>query len=261
MHDVDRTSGHRTHNSPGLLLMAMEWRAFWELGATVAAAPLLATAPEGDGHPVLVLPGLGAHDVSTLPLRRFLSLRGYEPHGWGLGFNFGMRPGVLERSLEQLEALYERTGRKVSLVGWSLGGIYAREFAKQRPDAVRQVITLGAAFTGHHKMTNAWRFYEFASGHKLGAPELHEPLREPPPVPTTSIWSRSDGVVSWRCSVELPAPHTENIEVCASHCGLGLHPAVLYAIADRLSQPEGEWRPFRRGGLWKLFYGDGSRHA
>ena len=261
MKTTDREREAAVDRSPGLLLLAMEWRAFWELGASIAAAPILATAPRGDGHPVLVLPGLAAGDMSTAPLRQFLAMRGYAPHGWGLGANLGPRPGVIERSLERLHELSERYGRKVSLIGWSLGGIYAREFAKQAPDAVRQVITLGAAFAGHPKATNAWRLYEFVAGHKVGAPELHEPLRQPPPVPTTSIWSRTDGVVSWRCSVERCGPNTENIEVCASHLGMGMNPTVLYAIADRLAQPEGQWKPFERDGLRRLVYGDASRRG
>jgi pimeloyl-ACP methyl ester carboxylesterase len=236
--------------------MAMELRAFWEFGTLFAAAPILALTPYGDGHPVIVLPGLTAGDMSTFPLRKFLELRGYNAHGWGLGLNLGPRPGVVEESVERLQKLSRRSGRKVSLVGWSLGGIYAREFAKRAPESVRQVISLGSPFTGHPKMTRAWRLYELATGPKVGAPELHEPLRQPPPVPTTSIWSRTDGVVSWRCSVERTSSHTENIEVCASHLGLGVNPAVLYAIADRLAQPEGEWRPFRREGLRRLVFGD-----
>jgi pimeloyl-ACP methyl ester carboxylesterase len=262
MHTSDRKSDHGTERSPGLLLLAMEWRALWELGASIAASPILATVPNGDGHPVLVLPGLAAGDMSTLPLRQFLRLRGYAPHGWGLGLNLGPRPGVIERSLERLADLSERYRRKVSLIGWSLGGIYAREFAKRSPEAVRQVITLGAAFTGHPKATNAWRLYELVAGHKIGAPEIHEPLRMPPPVPTTSIYSRTDGVVAWQCCIEKEGPHTENIEVEASHFGLGMNPAALYAIADRLAQPVGKWRPFDRGsGMRAWIYRDPRRRG
>ena len=132
--------------------------------------------------------------------------------------------------------------------------LYARELAKGYPEAVRQVIPLGTPFTGHPKATNAWRLYEFVTGHKIGTPEIHEPLRTPPPVPTTSIFSRSDGVVAWQCSVEQEGPLTENIEVEASHLGMGLNPMTFYAIADRLAQPEGEWKPFERSGLRSMLY-------
>jgi pimeloyl-ACP methyl ester carboxylesterase len=168
---------------------------------------------------------------------------------------------VIDACLERLSSLHREHGRAVSLIGWSLGGIYARELAKAMPDAVRQVITLGTPFTGHPKATNAWRIYEWATGHKIGAPDIHEPLRTAPPVPTTSIFSRSDGVVAWQCSLERESAHTENIEVQASHLGMGMNPLALYAIADRLAQPEDDWQPFDRTGVKSRFYPDPRRHA
>lgn len=247
--------------APGLVRLALEWRAPWEFGASIAAKPLLRLAPKGDGHPVLVFPGLIAPDMSTLPLRRFLKGRGYAAAPWQQGINLGPREGVIDSCLERLRDLYEAHGRSVSLIGWSLGGIYAREVAKVYPDAVRQVITMGTPFTGHPRATNAWRLYEFVTGHKIGAPEIHEPLRAPPPVPTTSIFSRTDGVVAWQCSVEQEGPFTENIEVEASHIGMGLNPMTFYAIADRLAQAEGEWKPFDRSGPLGLLYRDPRRRA
>lgn len=240
--------------SPGLVRLALEWRAPWEFGASIAASPLLRLAPKGDGHPVLIFPGLVAPDMSTLPLRKFLKGRGYAAFPWGLGFNLGPREGVIESCLARLRDIYDKHGRKVSLIGWSLGGVYAREVAKVYPDAVRQVITLGTPFTGHPKATNAWRLYEFVTGHKIGAPELHEPLRTPPPVPTTSIFSRTDGVVAWQCSLEKEGPMADNIEVEASHLGMGLNPMTFYAIADRLAQPEDDWKPFERVGFPRMLY-------
>lgn len=232
--------------APGLVRLALEWRAPWEFGATMMSAGWLELAPAGDGHPVLVFPGLMASDVSTRPLRHFLRGKGYPVRGWGLGPNLGAVDGVLERCAELLRETRIKYGRKVSLIGWSLGGLYAREIAKLHPKDVRLVITLGTPFTGHPRASNAWRLYEMVTGHKIGAREIHEPLRAPPALPTTSIFSRSDGVVAWQCSVERPGPAAENIEVEASHCGLGLHALAWYAIADRLSTPEGQWRPFDR---------------
>ena len=144
----------------------------------------------------------------------------------------------------------------MSLVGWSLGGLYARELAKHSPEMVRLVITLGSPFTGHPRETNAWRLYEFASGHRIDWHDFHGPLRPPPPVPTTSIWSPTDGVVAWRCSLETRRALAENIVVESSHLGLGAHPAALYAIADRLAQPEGHWEPFHRDGWRRFVYCD-----
>lgn len=242
--------------APGPLLQWLELRAPLEAAATLALMPLWAWAPKGDGHPVLVLPGLAAGDGSTVLMRRFLQTRGHAVSGWGQGTNLGLRPGVLDRAQQTLRRLFEEHQRKVSLVGWSLGGVYARELAKVAPEQVRQVVTLGTPFTGHPRETNAWRLYEWASGHRIGSHDLHGPLRAAPPVPTTSIWSRTDGVVSWRCSVQPRHHETENIEVEASHVGLGLHPAVLYAVADRLAQAEGAWQPFHREGWRRLVYGD-----
>ena len=247
--------------APGMLLLALEGRAAIEWGASLAAWPLLKLAPAGDGHPVIVFPGLAASDLSTLLLRNFLAAQGYDTYGWDLGLNFGPRDGVVKRSVERVHRIYEDTGRRVSLIGCSLGGIYAREFAKALPDAVRSVITLGTPFTGDPKATNAWRLYEFASGHKLDDPELLEHLREAPPVPTTSIFSRSDGVVAWPLSLQEEATHAENIEVHASHIGMGMNPAVLYALADRLAQREGEWTRFHRSGWRKWIYQDPGRPA
>ncbi|MFN7220158.1 MAG: esterase/lipase family protein, partial [Burkholderiales bacterium] len=123
--------------APNALLMALEARAPWEFGAMLAAWPLLRSAPEGDGHPVVVFPGLGAGDMSTAPLRNYLNSLGYDTYGWDLGRNLGPRPGVLQKSVERVGEIVKSTGRKVSLIGWSLGGIYAREFAKALPGLVR----------------------------------------------------------------------------------------------------------------------------
>jgi pimeloyl-ACP methyl ester carboxylesterase len=245
--------------APGALLLALEARVLWEFAAAVVTFPWLRNGPKGDGHSVMVFPGLAAPDLSTMPLRTFLSQREYDTHGWSQRFNLGPRKGVLEASLERVRKLRQRSGRKVSLVGWSLGGIYAREIAKLIPDDVRCVVTLGTPFTGTPRATNAWRIYELASGQPLPDPGLLERVSEGPPVPTTSIYSRSDGIVSWQCSVQKRGRQAENIEVTASHIGLGLHPASWYAVADRLAQPEGKWRPFHREGWRDLFFSDPDR--
>jgi pimeloyl-ACP methyl ester carboxylesterase len=248
---------------PSKTLLFMEWRALHELGAFAAAWPLLRLAPRGDGQPVLVIPGLVASDVSTRPLRAFLKSHGYPVHGWGLGRNFGLRPGVQDNMMARLDELYRRYDRKISLVGWSLGGVYARQLAKLMPQQVRQVITLGSPFAGHPRATNAWRIYELASGQRVDQRDLQfgGRIEEPPPVPTTAVYSRTDGVCAWQCCVEKEAPQAENIEVEGSHCGLGHHPAAVYAVADRLAQPETDWQPFDRSGWRSAFYPDPRRPA
>jgi len=242
-------------NPPGAFLLALEGRAPWEFCATLASYPLMRHAPRGDGHAVVVFPGLAVSDLSTLPLRGFLRERGYQSRGWQLRFNLGPREGVLARSLEHVRRLRQETGRKVSLVGWSLGGVYAREIAKLSSEHVRCVITLGTPFTGNPRANNAWRIYELTSGHTVDYREQIR-LRKAPPVPTTSIFSRSDGVVAWQCCLQPQGPLAESIEVAASHIGMGVNPAVWYALADRLSQDEGSWRPFHRDGWRKWVYRD-----
>jgi pimeloyl-ACP methyl ester carboxylesterase len=238
--------------------MLLEGRAPLEYLSMAAAYPWLRSLPRGDGHPVLVFPGLGANDMTTWPLRTFLQSLGYVTQAWGQGLNFGPRRGVLARCAEDIRALSERTGQPVSLIGWSLGGLYAREMAKEQPALARCVITLGTPFSGHPKATNAWRVYEWLNGTSVGDARLIEQIRKPPPVPTTSIYSRSDGIVSWRCSLNEPGPIAENIEVHASHIGMGMNPLALYAVADRLAQPIGHWQPFDAGGARRWFFRTGA---
>ena len=156
----------QTLRPPSRTLMFLEGRAIHELGAFLGALPLLSLAPKGDGHPVLVLPGLVASDMSTRPLRSFLKNRGYAVSGWRQGRNLGLRHGVQHAMVDLVHELSDTHGRRISLVGWSLGGLYARQLAKMMPDRVRSVITLGSPFAGHPKATNAWRVYEMASGRR-----------------------------------------------------------------------------------------------
>jgi pimeloyl-ACP methyl ester carboxylesterase len=241
--------------APGPFRLAMEARAPWELAALFAATPWLrANAAQGDGHPVLVLPGLGASDSTTLPLRGFLRERGWTPYAWEQGFNFGPRHGVLDRCRGLLMQIADRHGQAVSLVGWSLGGVYARELAKEQPEHARCVVTLGTPFAGHPRATNAWRFYELVSGQRVHDEELQRQVKVTPGCPTTSIYSKSDGVVAWQCSINPPSPRAENIEVQASHVGMGLNPLALYAVADRLAQDPAQWQPFAATGARRWFF-------
>jgi pimeloyl-ACP methyl ester carboxylesterase len=229
------------------LLFGEGGRALSEALLTVSLWPLLRLVPRGDGHSVLVLPGLVAADDSTGLLRRYLHYRGYDVHGWGQGRNLGPRPGVEQGMVDLLKKLADDSGRRVSVVGWSLGGIYARQLAEAHPAEVRAIITLGSPFVGSGHATNAWRLYEAVSGRKADESDpTWQAILPTPSMPTTSVYSRTDGVVAWQTSLEKVGPHSENIEVIASHLGLGAHPAVLYAVADRLAQPEDAWKPFER---------------
>lgn len=248
--------------APSKTLMLLEGRALNEFGAFLGALPLLNFAPRGDGHPVLVLPGLMASDLSTRPLRSFLRGRNYHVSGWNQGRNLGLRDGVQAGLVRQLTELNESHGRKVSLIGWSLGGLYARQLAKMMPERVRAVITLGSPFAGSPKSTNAWRVYEMASGKSAEDTEMDQfggSLASLPPVPTTAIYSRTDGICAWQGCMEKSSSMSESIEVQSSHCGMAHHPAVVYAVAERLAQREGEWAPFDRSGWRGLVFPDPTR--
>lgn len=205
---------------------------------------------EGDGHPVIVYPGLGAGTASTSLLRQFLKRCEFAVYDWERGINTGPEGTAaewMEALAAQVRSLRALHGRRVSLVGWSLGGIYARELAKHCPDDVRQVVTLATPFGAIDDGNHAGTLLKLIGGDTSRlTPQLREHLRERPPVPVTSIYSRSDGVVSWRGCLETPAADAENVPVHASHIGMTTHPEVLRIVADRLAQPEGAWRPYRR---------------
>ena len=249
-------NARRKAGPPPLALLALEaQRAVLEGLALVPSTPLLRSAPRGDGHAVLVLPGFITGDLSTRALRNYLRRQGYYAHAWKLGPNLGYQAGMRARIAARVDELYERSGQPISLVGWSLGGIYAREIAKARPEVVRQVITLGSPFGDAGRATNLTLLFDLLSTASAATDRgkrsaLVAQLRCSPTCPSTAIYSRSDGVADWRACREPEAPNTDNIEVVGSHCGLVINPMVLYAIADRLSQPEGDWQPFERVG-WR----------
>lgn len=241
---------------PALPLMLAEVRGILEFNTSLLLSPLLMRAPRGDGHPVLALPGFLASDLSMAPLRKYLDQLGYDTHAWQMGRNTGGVARMRGALRERLASIHAATGRKVTIVGWSLGGIYARDLALQAPDLVRYVVTLGSPFAGDVRATNATRLYEAMSGETVDDnSELRQAISGDLPVPTTSIFSRTDGIVNWRTCLLRPSDTAENIEVyLASHIGLGVNSAALWAIADRLAQPEGEFSPFDRSGPFAIAY-------
>lgn len=243
-----------------LLLLSELGRASFGLGAYFMSLPWLQLMPKGDEHPVLVLPGFMTTDTTTSPLRFYLKSRKYTPYRWKMGRNLANFHEIEEKIYDRLLELKDIHGRKVSIVGWSLGGVYAREIARRHPDAVRQVITLGSPFGGITGENNIEWIYEMVTGRKVTEVD-HIPedivnnIPKAPPVPTTAIYSKTDGVVAWQhCMEKKEGPITENVEVIGSHIGLGHNPAVLACIAERLSQREGEWIPFKHTTMGKLFY-------
>jgi pimeloyl-ACP methyl ester carboxylesterase len=220
----------------------------FELGAMAAAAPWLRLAGRGDQHPVLILPGFLADDPSTAPLRYVLRGQGYWVHGWDLGRNIGPTPYIVDGLIDRLQSLHQRHGAPVSLIGWSLGGIYARRLARRFPDTVRQVITLGSPFriTPADRSAVSSLYDRLSPGHVVTVDDLLPGIDAGPlAVPATSIYTRTDGVVRWWQCLEDTGPRRENIEVYGSHSGLGFNPAAIYAISDRLAQRPDDWKPFR----------------
>lgn len=229
----------RTLNSPRFRLAMSELpRAAVELGSLLTSAPLLTLAPRGDGHTVLVMPGFAAGDTSTVILRQYLTLQGYNAEPWELGNNLGPgMPNLRHRLAHRLEELWQAADQQaVSLVGWSLGGVYARLLAHLYPDRIRSLVTLGSPIG--------------RSGIATPGRAIRDPL--PADIPSAAVFSKTDAVVPWHQAVQQAGPRAENIEVFSSHIGLGISPTVLYATADRLAQPSENWRSFRRDG-WKLF--------
>jgi dienelactone hydrolase len=241
---------------PGLGLLLAEARGIFEFNASLLLSPLLMRAPRGDGHPVLALPGFLASDLSMAPMRRYLSELGYDAHAWRMGRNTGGISRMRAALRDRLAEIHRSSGRKVSIVGWSLGGVYARDLALQAPEMVRYVVTLGSPFANDVRATNATRLYEALSGEGVeDNSELRQAISGDLPVPTTSIYSRTDGIVNWRTCLLRPSETAENIEVrLASHVGLGVNPAALWAVADRLAQGEGQFRQFDRSGPFAIAY-------
>jgi len=245
--------------SPSLLNVLTEIpRTLLDMGALCLSSPLLASMPRGDGHPVMVLPGFMAGDQSTALLRGYLKQLGYAPMGWELGRNSGrfeiIHHILIERFLEAVDSCDD----KITLIGQSLGGVYARELARFFPDKVRQVITLGSPFgvlNGTAANPLVRRLFEIQSG--LSIEKMREAIYEmdphkTPPVPLTAIYSKGDGVVNWRvCKEAFEDFETDNIEVYGAHCGMGFNAAIYYIIADRLAQPRNDWKKFERCKLGK----------
>jgi pimeloyl-ACP methyl ester carboxylesterase len=252
-----RTTGFLTPGRRAGLLAATEpVRAAASAGALALTYPLLRGAPRGEPHGVLVLPGLLASDVSTVTLRRWLRGLGYPVVGWELGRNRGPTKEITDELPRLVQRLAEQHGGPVSIVGQSLGGIYARRLALRVPQLVRQVISLGSPFG------LAGRPADGSPGARAYA--RYRPLHPVPrgrgdlggglSVPSTAVYSRWDGVVDWRACRQRPGPRAENVGVHASHLGMGHDPAVLWLVADRLAQTREGWQPFTPPARLRLLY-------
>jgi pimeloyl-ACP methyl ester carboxylesterase len=229
-------------------------RASLEGMSLMMSSPALAAAPRGDGHGVMVLPGFATDDHATSFLRRFLSRLGYEVHPWRLGINLDHRTAGYdgEHVARQIDRIVDVTGRKVSLVGWSLGGVIAREAARRDPKAVRQVISIASPFCGNPHANHVGAVYTLLSGNRVDSPEAMRRFAlgpTPLPMPSTAIYSRSDGITAWENCVAHTDHQSENIEVNSSHFGMVINAAVFQIVADRLAQAEIDWKPYTRPGV------------
>jgi len=244
---------------PSKLKLLLEPRAFLELASYFPARGLMRKLPKGDGHPVIIYPGFMASDLSTRLMRRLLTELGYEALPWKLGRNLGYSPPLAALMTEHLASVHKHYGCKISLVGWSLGGVYARETARELPQCVRQVITMGSPIGGSGKDTNVHWLYDLVAGERLSDidPALLARMKQPIPVPSTAIYSRGDGIVAWQaCREQFPDEQHENIRVAGSHFGLGFNPLVMNIVADRLAQPEDARMPFDFTGWRGVLYPD-----
>ncbi len=226
--------------APSLRLLALELRAWAELGASPLRLPRLrAELPPGDGHAVLVVPGFGAGDLATQPLRALLRDLGYSTYGWNLGVNLGMRANIKQALNDRLVKLHARHDGPVSLIGWSLGGVFVREMARYKPDLVRRVFTLGSPINERPDANNMMAMFRLMNSGKPVNLDLDGFRRRitPPPVPCTAIYTRNDGIVAWRCCLEPETDRTDNVEVSGSHMGMPFNPQVARAIAERLALP------------------------
>jgi pimeloyl-ACP methyl ester carboxylesterase len=248
---------------PRTLYTLLEGRALLEMGLFTACLPLLQRTPRGDGHPVLLVPGFTASDATLVGLSIFLCSRGYHVETWGLGQNTGFKLKFSQALEQKVRFMHHKHQRKVSVVGWSLGGVYAFYTAHNAPECIRSVVSLGSpmmfSVDNYRTPFLVKAIYRYLA-HPMG-PVAHlsnvraKVLRAPPPVPSTCIFSETDGVVPPEAArIETTEGQHENIWVPGSHIGLGFNPAVMWILGDRLAQPEGAWKPFEPSGLAGAVY-------
>ena len=226
--------GQRAAERPALQHLLGNASMPFDLARTRARAGELARAIRGDGRPLLLIPGLLASEQRMEPLRGVLEAAGYEAHGWGMGRNFGPKPDSLAQIDRRVDAIRRRTGAKVTLVGWSLGGLFAREYAKFARDKVEGVVTMGTPFSGDPRANHAWRLYQLVSGFPVDRPPFACHREVKPPVPTVALWSRRDGVILPECAKGRAGERDRAIEVDCTHMGFAAAPEGILAVGKAL---------------------------
>lgn len=204
-------------------LFARAWHAVGRLG------------PRGpvDGPPALVIPGFIAHDRTTMALRKGLAAAGWRTHGWEMGWNWGVRHDTIQRLRHRLDEI--QNGDPVLVVGWSLGGLFARELAREAPAQIRAVVTLGSPFSGDPKQNNVWRLYERVAGHKVDNPPVPR-ITDKPPVPHLAMWSRRDGIVAPRSARGLEHERDKEVELCCTHMAFGVSNRVVRQVVREIDR-------------------------
>jgi len=228
--------------APATSGLIREARGLIELPRLLLRFPGLARQPRGNREPVMILPGYGAGDGSTVILKIYLQLLGYRVRGWGLGRNLGAVADLLPRILKRLASLSRRSDHQtVTIIGWSLGGYLARELARERPDLVRQVITLGTPVIGGPKYTVVAESYR-KRGIDIDAMAAEVEWRNNATrleTPVLAIYSRADAMVAWQACIDRQTPNVEHVEVKTTHFGFGFSPDVYKIIALSLAQTRG----------------------
>lgn len=223
-------------NAPSFLAVANELLTPFEFAHLALSTFSLLQQPSGSGEPVLVLPGMGTNDTSTLILRSYLNWLGYSSFGWGLGKNTGNLSQLQPAVGELVSNKYDQDQQPIAIIGWSLGGVIAREIARDYPTQISQVITMGCPIGGGPKYT---AFGQFCRGTQSELDSIEEKIaereRRPIKTPITSIYSKHDGVVGWKASIDTVNQQTDHIEVSSTHLGLGISPSVFKVLAQKLS--------------------------
>ena len=222
---------------PSLSLLFGEARVFGDWARGARENGRIARRHDGAGHKVVILPGFMVSEARMDLFRHTLDCAGYRAFGWGLGRNLGVTFDMLERLDARLDQIDREVAGTVTLVGWSLGGLIAREYAKYAPHRVARVVTMGSPFSGNPRANNAWKLYEWVAKHPVDAPPIDARLAEKPPMPTYALWSRRDGIVAPASARGLPGEADQSIEVDCSHLAFACAPEAVGAVLDVLAQP------------------------
>ena len=220
--------------APRLSLLLAELGTMAEVWTAAAKTRNAARVPATQNRPVMLLPGFGTHPARMGRMRRALEQAGHRVSDWGLGFNMGADEDRLARLVSRIEAMARREAEPLVLVGWSLGGLYAREAAKLAPQAVRLVITLGAPFSGDLRANHAWRAYQAIAGHAVVDAPMAADLSTKPPVPTVALWSVRDGIVGPRAACGRPHERDAAVALRCTHLGFASHPSVIAEVRRQI---------------------------